>query len=185
MAAPEEQPPRTIPAVFLIHQEGVIGAIALVGLSFRSEGLFAALSPTGSAVTAILIGLGTGTLCAGLFWVLRRLPALAALESWQRRMVRGWSITDAVAVAVFSGLAEEALIRALLQPLIGLLPAALLFAALHFMPDRRLWLWPVLALILGVLLGKLFELGGYPAAAAAHITINAISLYRLQRASTE
>jgi membrane protease YdiL (CAAX protease family) len=100
-------------------------------------------------------------------------------------MVRGWSATDAVAVAVFSGLAEEALVRALLQPLIGLLPAALLFAALHFMPDRRLWLWPLLALTLGVMLGGLFEFGGYPAAAAAHITINAISLSRLRRAAGE
>jgi membrane protease YdiL (CAAX protease family) len=100
-------------------------------------------------------------------------------------MVRGWSATDAVAVAVFSGLAEEALVRALLQPLIGLLPAALLFAALHFMPDRRLGLWPLLALTLGVMLGGLFEFGGYPAAAAAHITINAISLSRLRRAAGE
>jgi membrane protease YdiL (CAAX protease family) len=98
-------------------------------------------------------------------------------------MVTGWSVTDAAAVAVFSGLAEEALVRALLQPIIGLLPAALLFAALHFLPDRRLWLWPVLALILGMVLGKLFEIGGYPAAAAAHVTINAVSLYRLQRSA--
>jgi membrane protease YdiL (CAAX protease family) len=96
-------------------------------------------------------------------------------------MVRGWSPTDAIAVAVFSGLAEEALVRALLQPLIGLVPAAILFAALHFMPDRRLWLWPLLALLLGMMLGGLYELGGYPAAAAAHVTINAVSLCRLQR----
>jgi membrane protease YdiL (CAAX protease family) len=100
-------------------------------------------------------------------------------------MVRNWSVTDAAAVAVFSGLAEEALIRALLQPIIGLLPAALLFAALHFVPDRRLWLWPVLACALGVGLGMIFKLGGYPAAAAAHIAINAFALFRLQRAAVE
>jgi membrane protease YdiL (CAAX protease family) len=100
-------------------------------------------------------------------------------------MVRGWSVTDAAAVAVFSGLAEEALLRALLQPLIGLFPAALLFAVLHLVPDRRLWLWPVAAFVLGVALGKIFEFGGYPAAAAAHITINAFALFRLQRAAME
>ena len=43
-------------------------------------------------------------------------------------MVAGWSKGDALAVAVFSGLAEEAFIRALLQPLIGLVPAAAVFA---------------------------------------------------------
>jgi hypothetical protein len=185
MARPEDPPLRKLPAVALIHQEGVIGIIALIGLSLRSPGLVASLSPKGSVVLALTVGIGAGVLCAGLFWLLRRLPALAELEGWQRLMVRGWSATDAVAVAVFSGLAEEALVRALLQPLIGLLPAALLFAALHFMPDRRLWLWPLLALTLGVMLGGLFEFGGYPAAAAAHITINAISLSRLRRAAGE
>jgi membrane protease YdiL (CAAX protease family) len=174
-----------IPAVVLIHQEGVIGVIALVGLSFRPQGPVAALSPPGPAVTAILIGLGAGLLCAGLFWALRRLPALADLEAWQRHMVKGWSLTDAAVVAVFSGLAEEALIRALLQPVIGLIPAALLFAVLHLVPDRKLWLWPVAALLLGIVLGGVFELGGYPAAASAHIAINAFALLRLQRAAEE
>ena len=42
-----------------------------------------------------------------------------------------------------------------------------------------------LALILGVVLGLVFEYGGYPAAAAAHIAINALALLRLQRAVEE
>jgi membrane protease YdiL (CAAX protease family) len=131
------------------------------------------------------MGAIAGVLCAAGLWALRRLPALADLEEWQQRMVRNWTVMDAAAVAVFSGLAEEALIRALLQPVIGLLPAALLFAALHIVPDRRLWLWPVLACVLGAGLGVIFEFGGYPAAAAAHIAINAFALLRLQRTAAE
>jgi membrane protease YdiL (CAAX protease family) len=177
--------PRAIPAAALIHQEGVVAVIALIGLSLRAEGVLAGLAPRGPAVTGVLIGVVVGAFCATAFWVLRRLPALADLEDWQRHMVRGWSVTDVAAVSLFSGLAEEALIRALLQPVIGLLPAALLFAALHFVPDRRLWLWPILALVLGIVLGILFELGGYPATAAAHIAINAFALLRLQRAGVE
>lgn len=185
MGRREEPSPRAIPAVFLIHQEGVIAVFALVGLSFRAEGLAAGLAASGPLTTAILAGAGTGLLCSASFWLFRQLPALADLESWQRKMVRGWTMTDAAAVAVFSGLAEEALIRALLQPLIGLVPAALIFAALHFIPDRRLWLWPVIALLLGIMLGLLFEFCGYPAAAAAHIVINAVSLLRLQYTAAE
>lgn len=177
--------PRAVPAAVLIHQEGVVGVIALVGLSLRAEGILGGLEARGSIAVSVLSGLATGILCAGAVWGVRRLPAVAVLEKWQRHMVEGWSITDAVAVAFFSGLAEEALIRALLQPLIGLLPAAVIFAALHFVPDRRLWLWPVLACLLGVTLGVIFEFWGYPAAAAAHVAINAVALLRMQAEPSE
>ena len=185
MGPHEEPSPRAIPAVAIIHQEGVIGVIALIGLSLRAEGVLGGLAPRGSLAAGVFTGVVMGSLCAAVLWALRRLPALADLEEWQQRMVRNWSVTDAAAVAVFSGLAEEALIRALLQPVIGLLPAALLFAALHVVPDRRLWLWPVLACALGAGLGLIFEFGGYPAAAAAHIAINAVALLRLQRTEVE
>ena len=185
MGPHEELSPRAIPAVAIIHQEGVIGVIALVGLSLRPEGVLGGLAPRGSLATAVITGVVAGALCAAVLWALRRHPALADLEEWQQQMVRNWSVADAAAVAVFSGLAEEALIRALLQPVIGLLPAAVLFAALHIVPDRRLWLWPVLACVLGAGLGMIFEFGGYPAAAAAHIAINAFALLRLQRTAVE
>ena len=178
-------PPRAIPATALLHQEGVIGVIALVGLAVRSEGLLGGLAPRGSTAAGLMIGVLVGAVAAATFIALRHLPALADLEQWQRRMVAGWTITDVAAVSVFSGLAEEALIRALLQPVIGLIPAAILFAALHFVPDRRLWLWPILALVLGLVLGLIFEFWGYPAAAAAHIVINAVALLRLQRTAEE
>ncbi len=175
-------PPRAIPANVLIHQEGFLAVIALVGLALREPGLAAGLAPRGPASSALLIGVATGAAAAGGLWLGRRFPALERLERWQRAMIRGWSATDAAAVAVFSGLAEEALMRALLQPIIGLLPAALLFAVLHLVPDRRLWLWPVLALVLGLVLGAVFVIGGYPAAAGAHVLINALAFVRLRAA---
>jgi len=181
MGPPEERSRQAIPAVAIIHQEGVIGVIALVGLSLRPAGVLGGLAPRGPLAVGVFTGVIAGALCAAALWAMRHFPALADLEAWQQRMVRNWSVTDAAAVAIFSGLAEEALIRALLQPVIGLLPAAVLFAALHVVPDRRLWLWPVVACALGAGLGLLFEFGGYPAAAAAHIAINAFALLRLQR----
>jgi membrane protease YdiL (CAAX protease family) len=185
MGSHEEPAARAIPAVVLINQEGVIGVIALIGLSLRDSGVWGGLAPRGSLASGVIAGMVVGGICAAGLWMLRRLPALADLEAWQQQMVRDWSIADAIVVALFSGLAEEALIRALLQPIIGLLPAALLFAALHIVPDRRLWLWPILACALGAVLGMIFEFGGYPAAAAAHIAINAFALLRLQRTATE
>ncbi len=179
---PNRHPPPRIPATAIIHQEGVIAVIAVVGLWLRDRGVLEAVRPLTGLGSSILIGLAVGAAGFGLLWLLRRLEPLVELESWQREMVGGWTFADAFLVALFSGLAEEALLRALLQPLIGLFPAALLFAVLHVIPDRRLWLWPVVALGLGIVLGLLFETAGYPAAAAAHVAINALSLLRLQRA---
>lgn len=172
--------PRPIPASALLHQEGVIAVIALIGLSLSPRGVFLGLAPRGSAAISVLVGLLAGVVCSLLLWILRRQGALARLERWQGEMVKGWTVIDALAVALFSGLAEEALLRALVQPLIGLLPAAAIFAVLHLIPDRRLWLWPVLALAMGVVLGGVFEFAGYPAAAVAHIVINGFSLLRLR-----
>ena len=173
-----------IPAVMIIHQEGVIALAAIVALSFRETGVFAGLAPRRGLLESILIGIGIGAACFALLWLVRGVGPLADLENWQQRMVQDWTWTDALAVAVFSGLAEEAFIRAFLQPLVGLLPAAVIFALLHIVPDRRLWMWPVVALGMGLVLGWSFSFGGYPTAAAAHIVINGLSLVRMRK-STE
>ena len=172
--------PRTIPATMVIHQEGVIALIALIGVWLRDDGLVTAFAPRGRMAISLGAGAGVGLACFCLLWLVRGVGAFRDLEAWQRRMVEGWSVGDVVAVAVFSGVAEEALIRALLQPIIGLLPAAAVFAVLHVVPDRRLWIWPLMALSLGLVIGGAFSKWGYPAAAAVHIVINALSLARFR-----
>jgi hypothetical protein len=173
--------PHAVAATLILHQEGVIAVIALIGLALRDEGVAAGLAARGTLAAALLEGCGVAVAAFVLLWLARTLLApLRELETWQRGMVAGWSAADVAAVAVFSGVAEEALVRAVLQPALGLLPAAAIFALLHVVPDRRLWLWPVIALGLGVVLGWLFARSGYPAAATAHVVLNALSLTRLR-----
>ena len=157
----------------------------VIGLFFTERGILPGLAPKGPWLVSLAAGAAAGGLCVVVLWLLRRTPALRRLEAWQRAVVAGWTTADSVAVAVLSGLAEEALLRALLQPIIGILGAAALFAALHFVPDRRLWAWPAFALACGLALGGLFELYGYPAAAAAHMVINLVALERLRRPAEE
>jgi membrane protease YdiL (CAAX protease family) len=166
--------------VTLIHQEGVVGVVALIGLGLRSEGPLSALAPVAGWVPSLVAGLAIGGAAAGVLLLLARLPPLLRLQRWQREMVAAWSSGDVAAVAMLSGIAEEALVRALLQPLIGLLPAAAVFALLHVVPDRDAWAWPLVALALGLVLGALFARHGYPAAAAAHVVVNAIGFARLR-----
>jgi membrane protease YdiL (CAAX protease family) len=180
MAGSGEEKLRRVPAVALIHQEGLIAVIAVVGLSLRDQGLGQSLAARGSLATAVFYGLGIGAACFGAMWTIRAAAPLKDLETWQKYMVGEWTWADAVAVAVFSGIAEEALMRALLQPIIGLFPAAAVFAVLHLVPDRKLWAWPLMALALGVVLGLVFERWGFPAAASAHVVINGLSLLRFR-----
>ena len=172
--------PPAIRAVALVHQEGVLAVLAVIGLSLGEKGVLPALEAHGSLLGSLAMGILAGLACVGVLWLIRKLPPLERLERWQGAVVAKWSTTDAVVVALISGLAEEAMLRAFLQPIIGLIPAAILFAVLHFVPDRTLWFWPLCALISGLLLGGLFEVGGYPAAAAAHIVINLVALIRLR-----
>ncbi len=175
--------PPAVPPVAVVHQEGVVGLLAVVGLGLRDGTPLSGLAPRGSLLLSVAAGAALGLALAGVLWVLERwaLPALRRLAGWQRAMVAGWQPAEALAVAVLSGLAEEAFARALLQPLVGLLTAAAVFALLHLPPDRRAWAWPVTAFALGLVLGLIFQRWGYPAAAAAHGTVNAVGLLRLSR----
>lgn len=177
--------PPAIRAVALVHQEGVLALVAVIGLFFSERPILDALSPSGSLLGSLAAGAAAAAVCVGVLWLLRAVPPLERLERWQRGVVARWSTTDAVSVALISGVAEEALLRALLQPVIGLAPAAVLFAVLHIVPDRKLWIWPVFALASGLLLGVLFESHGYPAAATAHILINLVALVRLRSPDAE
>jgi membrane protease YdiL (CAAX protease family) len=170
---------RTISPRLLAHQEGLICVVALIGLLLREGELLPYLAPRSGWPAALAAGAGVGCGLAAMIWLLRSIAPARELEEWLSDMLRKWSVSDALSVAFISGVAEEALIRALLQPMIGLVPAALLFALLHIFPDRRLWFWPLLALTLGLVIGLLFEHFGYPAAALAHITVNAIGMVRV------
>ncbi len=173
--------PTAIRATALLHQEGILAVLAATGLFFRGQAPLTALLPSTGWIEAIAAGFITGGVCLVLLFGLLLVPSVRELERWQAGMVQGWTVIDAVAVAIFSGLAEEALIRVLLQPWIGLVAAAAIFAVLHIVPDRRLWVWPVIAMALGLVFGLVFERWGYPAVATAHIVVNMVSLLRLRR----
>jgi len=173
-------PTHPINPVLVVHQEGVVGLVAVVTLSLGAGGPATALSARGGTGAALLLGVGVGAGLAVAVWLVGRVPPLSQLEAWQRQLVGAWPVTDAVAVALVSGIAEEALFRAALQPVLGLWGAAALFALLHLAPDRRLWAWPVVALVMGVAFGLVYRRAGYPACAAAHVAVNLVGLLRLR-----
>jgi len=96
------------------------------------------------------------------------------------RLLGDRSVRDCVALAVASGVAEEAFFRGALQPAVGWLPASLIFGLVHFAPRRELLPWTGFALCAGLVLGGLFEFtGNLVAPIVAHVGINAVNLRRL------
>jgi len=91
-------------------------------------------------------------------------------------------LRDCLVLAAASGLGEEAVFRAALQPEVGLVAASVVFAAVHFVPRRDLWPWSVFALGAGLLLGALYAAtGNLVAPVVAHAGINAVNLRWLSR----
>jgi len=98
------------------------------------------------------------------------------------RLVGRRSLGECAALALASGIGEEAFFRGALQPQLGLLPTSLLFGLAHFAPRRDLLPWTAFSLAAGVALGWLFEAtGNLVAPVIAHALVNAVNLRLLTR----
>lgn len=85
---------------------------------------------------------------------------------------------EVFAFAALSAIAEEMFFRGALQPVVGIIPASLIFAVLHAAPGRKLIPWPFEALLMSFAFGGLFWLSGNLAAPMlAHFTINYQNLH--------
>ncbi len=84
-------------------------------------------------------------------------------------------LIDAFILALLSSVAEEMLFRWAVQLWLGIIPASVIFGFLHF--HRNWWIF---AMIMGFLLGALYEVSQslYPPI-LMHFIINWINLYRL------
>lgn len=103
---------------------------------------------------------------------------------WARRLhlelrpfAQGLDATGIVVLALLSSAGEELLFRGLLQPWMGLVPQALIFGLVHQMPGPSRWIWVTWALLVGLVLGALFELtGSLLGPLAAHALVNGLNL---------
>jgi len=140
-------------------------------LFFEPEKLFGDLA----------LGLGAGGLILIATWLGRRwLPSFARLEVRLREMLVGVTASEAVAIALVSGFAEELFFRGAVQGSLGWVWATVLFALMHTGPDRLIGLWTVFALLAGVLFAGLTLLRGtILSAVIAHAIVNAVNLRRL------
>ncbi|MFN8674139.1 MAG: type II CAAX endopeptidase family protein [Candidatus Sericytochromatia bacterium] len=64
---------------------------------------------------------------------------------------------DALPIAIFSGISEEIFFRGVLQNSLGLIPASLIFALLHF-PGKDFAIYALWTFFAGLLFGNLYEI---------------------------
>jgi membrane protease YdiL (CAAX protease family) len=129
------------------------------------------------------LGLAAGALLLALWGLGRRfLAAAAELEDHLASLLGPISGTDAVALALLSGFAEELFFRGAVQGSLGLWAAAALFALVHTGPNRPFLLWTAFAAVAGLLFGGLMAWrGSLLAPISAHVVVNAVNLRALSR----
>ncbi len=162
----------------------VLAIVALLWLGFERGrlGMELFVDPEGW-----WIDLGAGIVIGGalllFWWTLRRsFVAARALEDELTLLLAPLTVTEAVALALISALAEELFFRGALQGAIGALPAAVLFALLHAGPGKGFRIWSLFALAGGLALGALVALRGpLGGAIVAHFLVNGVNLVRLVR----
>ncbi len=129
---------------------------------------------------------GMGLAAALLIIVTTRLSATRF--SWAQRLhldlrpyAHGLALWQVVVIAGCSSLGEELLFRGLIQQWLGILPASVLFGALHQVPGPARFVWVTWAMVVGILFGAMFEAtGSLLGPIVAHALVNAVNLVFLR-----
>jgi membrane protease YdiL (CAAX protease family) len=165
----------------------VISWFALDRLPFTHPEAWLGLTPGMAALYSLVLG---GALGGAVVLASR---ASVGRFAWARRLhqefrpfARQLSAGDIVILALLSSVAEELLFRGLLQPLIGLVPQALLFGIVHQTRGSSRWVWVLWAGTVGFGLGLVFQLtGSIWGATLAHAMVNGINLSYLKNYDPE
>jgi CAAX protease family protein len=181
-------PPMTeAPPQEVTRSRRVVNLAAQIYLPMMISALFARAPGTLRVQDAARLawGLGAAVLLSAAVVLASRWAG--AHTAWGRRLhaefhalLGGLGSWQVLALALLSAGGEESLFRGALQPRIGLWPASLLFAALHFPLRRTLLPWTAFAFVLGVMMGVLTEWAGslWPAI-LLHFLVNFRSLHDL------
>lgn len=160
----------------LFYGLGLLGpALVLRGLWFEDWVYLDDLGSPSAAAVLVATG-GTVLLLLATPWLMR-FDWTKRVGELTHRMFGPLGMLHAAWLGIVSGFCEELLFRGALQPMIGLVPASILFALAHFAAG-----WWLFALFMGIALGALYIWDGnlWPCV-LAHALLNAINLYRLSR----
>ncbi len=157
-------------------------AVVLGGSPMSHPEPWLVLAPRVSHIYSAFIGVAFGALVLVITrLIVPRFEWARTLHTELRPFARGMSLSTIIVVAILSSLGEELFFRGLLQPLVGLIPQAILFGLPHQAPGPARWAWLAWATFFGLILGAIFQLTGSLAGPiAAHALVNAVNLAYLK-----
>ena len=127
------------------------------------------------------LALAIGTVLLTRSWV-RRFSWARELHLSFREILGGLGGVSILLIALASGIGEELFFRAGMQPSLGWVLSSLIFGGVHVGPDRRYLPWTVWAVVMGFMLGGIYQLtGSLLGPILAHVTINAVNLAFIAR----
>ena len=174
----------------------VLAIIALVWIGIREHGIGTALlwseglvGPAIARSLAIDVGLGLASAAVlVLLWEVaeRTAPGAAEVGQQLRSMLSALTPSEAVSLAVLSGVSEELFFRGAVQSswggVGGLIGATALFAVLHGGPGKQFRWWTLFAAVSGGLMGSwVLVRGTLTAALVTHVAVNGFQLLRAAR----
>lgn len=185
--APELPPGQLYRIAWAFYMVLGLGGVLWIGWREKVISVVLFVDPSGWWID-LAIGLAAGGLLVGL-WNLGTsgLSLARDLEGRLGRLLGNLSPAEVVALAVFSGVAEELFFRGAVQGSWGWFLATALFALLHTGPAPAFRLWTLFAAVAGGLFGGLMLWrGNLLAPMVAHFAVNAVNLWRVtRRAPTE
>ncbi len=175
------QPGRLYRLGWVIYLLMAVAGILWIGFRIDGPIPLSLFFDRGSWWIDLLLGIGSGLLLLGLWWMGERVSPLAKqLEEQLAAMLGPLTTAEAVSLAVLSGFAEELFFRGAVQGQWGLLAATVLFAVLHTGPGSAFRAWTLFAVVAGGLFGGLMEWrGNLLAPVIGHFVVNGVNLRRL------
>lgn len=165
----------------LLFYVGMLGVAFLVAWWDGRSGPFVIGVSVVPLWLSLLLGCVCGLAMSGLSrWGELKLSSLGGLRDALSERIGRVSPGSAALMAVSSGVAEEALFRGALLPMLGVAGSSALFGVLHIGRDSRMWIWIVVAFVAGLAFAALsLATGDILAAAVAHAVVNYVGFLSL------
>ncbi len=175
------KPPRKVHIFFGVIFYGFIGAAGLLWISQMGRPTLGDLFEVKDRLLTYGVGIGMGLVIAGASsLIVKWVPPAKALEQEFGWLLGNQNVWEIGVLALLSGIAEEIVFRGALRAALGPVITVVVFAAAHPPFNSRLTLWPLFALVVGVLLELEFVwTEGLIAPILTHVVVNFVNLLKI------